>query len=343
MKRYRLKKEISKGIKIAFISILTCLILLEAICFFLYRIDPPETELNQYYFLGKTYNEGDYSIKNSVKLFRENDSVVYNATYILDKYGRRKNIVKSVEHPHLILFGGSYTLGAGLKDDETLAYFLSNRSNFRVYNYGNDTFGTSNMLYILESRNLSKEIENKTGIALYIFIPHHIRRNIMDLEIYNTWGQDNPYYHLTEQNKLEWMEFEEAEPLRSFFYKIFWKSNIRKYFDLDLPRRIREEHIFKTYKIIERSREEYLSEFDGKFYVVIHPIIYGQSKNYLKLIYLLEKNNISVINPRLENIDYSKPLGPENYSDYVIIGEFHPNKRMNDELSTMILNKIGYT
>jgi hypothetical protein len=77
---------------------------------------------------------GFYPEKNKVveKTRYINGEIVYNVTYSIDRYSRRATPSSGTKH--LILFGGSYTFGTGLEDDEVLSSFLSD-GDYSVYNY----------------------------------------------------------------------------------------------------------------------------------------------------------------------------------------------------------------
>ncbi len=268
-------------------------------------------------------------IQNVLKMY-DNGSIIYNVTYSIDEFGRRKNEHK--EGPPLILFGGSFVFGAGLEDNETLNYYLTNFTKFDVYNYGLGGYGTHQMLTQLEQQNFTKEINKTGGKAIYIFIPDHIRRTIGDMYWSYRYQWKQPYYKLNKNNELQRKgSFKTGRPITTKIYKTLRKSNIIKYYNINLPPK-RKTHTYLTYKIIEKSKEIYEEKFNGTFYVLIHPLI-TEKKESKELKKLLTENNINILEYNLPTKNY--------YEEYRISGDGHPNAKLNKKLAQKIAKTIN--
>lgn len=264
---------------------------------------------------------------SKVLKFYNNGTLIYNVTYTLDEFGRRKSEEKA-NKPHLILFGGSATFGGGLEDNETLSYFLSELTDYAVYNYGVSGYGTQHMLANLERDDFSREIPAKEGVAIYVYIDHHIRRVIGDMKVSGyDWGIEMPYYYLDKNNQIiRDGFFTTGRPVITRIYRILSKSIFFKYINLPTANK---KHVYLTFKIIEKSRDIYKSKFNGTFYVLIHPESNdGEESKYL--MELLKKNNIGVL---------SYPI--EYGSQYFIPGDGHPNLELNKILAPMIVNDLS--
>lgn len=78
--------------------------------------------------------------------------------------------------PLVVMVGGSFTLGQGLSDDETLAWRLqTRRPDYGIVNYGGPAYGTYQSLLILERLFRS---ERAARIVIYGFIENHEMRNV---------------------------------------------------------------------------------------------------------------------------------------------------------------------
>ncbi len=276
--------------------------------------------------------KGIPNITTNRAIYFSNGTTIYNVTYSIDEFGRRKN--KHTEEPPLILFGGSYTFGEGVEDNETLNYHLTNLTNYDLYNYGLPGTGTQHMLALLEDDNFAEEINKTGGKAIYIFIPNHIRRVIGNLYIHKKWyaGWTFPYYKLDKNLKLERKgNFKTGKPITTTIYQILARSQLIKYYKIDLPKH-KEKHTYLTYKIIEKSKEIYEEKFNGTFYVLIHPIHNDNIKS-LELKELLQENNINILEYNLTHTNIRK--------EYKIKGDGHPNAKSNKELAKNIAESLN--
>jgi hypothetical protein len=251
--------------------------------------------------------------------------VIANVTYSLDKYGRRISPTKENKSP-LLLFGGSFVFGHRLADNETIGYFLSKYTDYRVYNYGFQGYGTQHMLSDLERDDFQSEIENKKGLAIYFFISHHVRRVIGDMKVYNEWGYDMPFYYINDKCDVDRKgSFTTGRKFISTLYSVLGKSSLFKYFNINLPP-YTKKHDYLTFKIIEKSKKLYEEKFDGDFYVFFYP----NNKNPY-IIKLLNKNNISYIS--LEE-DLEEKYGSKDY----YLEDGHPTSILNELIASYISN-----
>lgn len=83
--------------------------------------------------------------------------------FSFDQYTSRKTPSVSPDDALISLYGGSYTLGAEVNDDQTWQYYLEQTSGEKVMNYGVGGFGTDQAIFKLE-RNLERGL--KTSIIV---------------------------------------------------------------------------------------------------------------------------------------------------------------------------------
>ena len=127
---------------------------------------------------------------------RVNNDTIYNVTYTFDTNALR--VTKSSNEKaskNLLFFGGSYTFGEGVSDNENWPYFtgLSSKQKFTIYNFGFQGYGPHQMLSRIENTKLESIIDtSKESIVIYSFITDHIRRSAG----FASWDYHGPKYTL---------------------------------------------------------------------------------------------------------------------------------------------------
>jgi hypothetical protein len=200
----------------------------------------------------------------------------YQATYTTDAYHRRITPVNHREQRRnfLLFFGCSMTFGLGVNDNETMPFYAAlYASHYQPYNYGVSGYGPNYMLAQLQRGELTKEIPEHQGIAIYTFIDDHIDRAIGEMRHYNNWEQHAPFYTLDADDRLVRKgDFTSGRPLVSFLYWVMGKSQILQYFNITFPPSIREEHIRLTARMIVEARTAFHQQFpSAEFYVLLYP------------------------------------------------------------------------
>jgi len=218
------------------------------------------------------------------------ETLIYQATYTTDAYHRRLTPIAPLEQRHkfLLFLGCSMTFGLGVNDDETMPFYVAQHaSHYRPYNYGVSAYGPHNMLAQLQQRDLTKEIHENAGIAIYTFIDHHIDRAIGTMRVYNQWAQHEPFYTLDADDRLVRKgDFSSGRPLLSFLYWVLGKSQLLQHYNITFPVSMRAEHFRLTARIIAEARTALHRQFPkAEFYVLFYP---GVSRGLDLIPYLTE-------------------------------------------------------
>lgn len=160
-------KKVLKIILINFILLLLVAFIFEII-FYLYSL----YEYNRYYdswHFEKDKNDLTYNI--NLEYFNDN--------FFIDEF--RKPSGLPFKKKPILLFGCSFTQGAGLKDNETFSYKLSEYTKRPVYNRGYVGGGIQHSIIQAEGNDLYKEVKNPEYIIFlynsYLHIPriyHHV-------------------------------------------------------------------------------------------------------------------------------------------------------------------------
>ena len=264
---------------------------------------------------------------------------IFQYTFKTDQYGRRTvddNYKYSKTKPHLILFGGSNTWGGGLNDEETLQYFLGKKiPGYNLYNYAVEGYGPQHVLALLEKEDISSQVDSDRGIAVYVLIHHHVLRAIGSTHSF--WIFSSPYYNLDENGLHRKGSFESGRPFITGIYKTFLLckkfSNALKLLNADIPLKVTEKHIRLTAEIITEAKKKYEQKFNGRFYVLMHPLSVSlpnmSLEHFENLIHLLEENGITVLRYPVEIKD-----------SYFISNDTHPTGEFNKILANKLADSI---
>ena len=130
------------------------------------------------------------------------DRIVYQVTYTIGPDRLRVTPGEdSARDSTVLFFGGSFTFGEGVEDNQTTPYYFHEATNYRnrVLNFGFHGYGTHQMLRALELGLPDPLIEKDVAQAIYSMVPTHLERNAGE----STWGFWDPEYRLTPEGRLQ--------------------------------------------------------------------------------------------------------------------------------------------
>ncbi len=274
------------------------------------------------------------SVWHDVKIV--GDQTIFDTYYTVDSLNRR--VVpgyNSEKGKYAVFFGCSICYGFGLKDDQTIPYYVQqNTGDYNSYNYSYTGWGCHHMLARMEHKNIAQEVKEKEGVGVYIFLWSHIRRAIADMRIYTGWGHTMPYYYLENGEIKRDGNFKTGRPFLSKIYELLGRSFIVQYFQLNFPNSTNETHMNLAAEIIKKAKETYVQQFgNDKFYVVVHPSVWTEftDENNETFKAILKEKGINVL-------DYSKKIPLDN--DHIIVGDGHPNEVSNEKFAKMLVNDL---
>ena len=236
------------------------------------------------------------------------EETLYDVVYTIDEHQRRVTPLDSPEtrSRFILFFGGSFTFGEGLNDDETLPYYVGRLApDYQPYNYGLSGYGPQQMLAKLQSDELTAEIPQTEGIAIFTFIDAHVERAIGSMYVYNAWGDEMPYYHLDWGGNLTRQgNFKTGRPLRSTLFETLEQSEMATYFQLNIPPRLSSRHYAHAVRIIAEARDTFQAKYrSDDFYVVIYP----DEGDYFEDM----EPHLQAANLKILNYDEALKLDPE--------------------------------
>ncbi|MCC6487772.1 MAG: hypothetical protein IT364_09750 [Candidatus Hydrogenedentes bacterium] len=285
-----------------------CLALLALVEHGFYYVNARAKDPEVYY-----YSNGDlhgYDPYLGYKPFPDHESMVTltwngervsSVTYTFDRYGRR--VVPGGEPDaartkSILVFGCSFVQGSGVENDETLpAQIAAEAPSYAVYNYGYGGYGTQHMLAQLEKPALPEELEAPADIALYVFIPAHIRRCYGSMTVMNRWGSYFPCYGVHGDSVLREGNFREAQPWRLWWFRVLGHEQIMKRYNMDVPLRITDAQVRYTAALIVAARNRFKDRFGSdRFQVVIWPRHPRDETPGTRIIPFLQAEGVHVLN-----------------------------------------------
>jgi len=264
---------------------------------------------------------------------------IYHPVYSIDGYSRRITPVENreIRNKYVLFFGCSFVFGEGLNDDQTLPYYFSqNAPGYMPYNYGFIGYGTQHMLARLSDDDTRKQVPEKQGILIYLFIDDHVCRAAGTLRV-RSWAKGPLLYYMDKDGNIT--KNPGSGTRNTFWVSVFDTMNKsqtisyieRKYPSLDIPP-IGDREIYLAFRIIEESRNNYRKDFNNDaFYVVFFP----GSKYSSSLIPYLNKAGIKYF-------DYSSLLDYFHNDRYWVSPlDYHPGPRINSVLAKTLAKDLN--
>ena len=210
---------------------------------------------------------------------------IFNVLYETDNEARRATPVDSVRprSQFILFFGDSYTFGWGLRQRQTLPYYVGELAReYQPYNYGVSGWGPTQMLDILKTRDLGREVKQKEGYAVFFLIDDHVGRVIGANFISADWGSHLSHYVL-DRSGLPRREgnFATGRPFTTLFYKLLGWSQVVQYFSLELPTHYSDADYRLTAEIIAQSKKILETKFKLDGFFVILSVYAGDANERL--------------------------------------------------------------
>jgi hypothetical protein len=267
---------------------------------------------------------------------KQGDNVIYDVIYSIDAYSRRITPADNLEQRDrfILFFGDSFVFGEGVNDDETLPFYVSQMApRYKVYNYGFSGYGPQEMLAKLQSDDLAHEVTETQGLLVYVFIDAHVERAIGSMYVYNSWGEQMPYYTLNWQGELVRQgNFTTGRPLLSGLFWFLGQSEIAKYYRVNIPAKLTSSHYGLTARIIAEARNTFQAKYNhDDFYVVI----YSDEGDYFEdMLPYFEQFGLKILN-------YDERLKLNSDEGLAIAGDGHPTGKAHRIVAGWIVTDLG--
>jgi hypothetical protein len=259
----------------------------------------------------------------------------YRVTYTTNEYGRR--IVpraNSKDRSRFIaLFGCSMTFGVGIEDDETLAAHLAKLApDCMPYNFAYQGYGTQHLLLTMQEP-IENEIEQKSGVGIYVYFIDQTRRLIGRPHILAAWGADFPAYRLENGKLVLTGSFAATRPWWVASCRLAEKSRavrlLRKFLPDYTP-----YNLELTARVIAEARDLFQKKFPGSPFYVAIPYCWPDVRQHDPIIPYLDKYNIPVLRGDLAR-DPEEPVPP------LLADAYHPSSLGNQKMAQFLVNRLN--
>lgn len=206
----------------------------------------------------------DFNVRASKKTLSE---VIYDVQYTINSNAIRRTSNKTAPgKPSVLFYGGSFTFGEGVEDQETLPAYFQEYMNgeMQAFNMGFHGYGPHQMLASLE-HSLEKDIiaENPPEYIIYQAIPGHVAR----CQGFNFWDYGGPKYILDANNNAQY-----SGPFHGTFsrYALSFLSRsklLQKWFARE--REITPEHLQLYTAVVAKSAQLFKERYGGQFLVIL--------------------------------------------------------------------------
>ena len=307
--------------KIAKIVLVNTGAVILALIFFQCHINKTQTTV-----FGKASYSKNFFLKDSLLGYRlnkgrmksekiMNNLLVYATDYSINNQGFRVT-PESTKKYSFLFFGGSYTFGEGVKDDESLPYLVSAKSGYKAYNFGVNGYGPHQMLRAVESGMVENIVNRLPRIAIYQSADFHLERSIGCA----VWENFGPRYEISRNSQIV---------SKGNFNQFI--CSFRRAVNYIMPKHYDNYSIQLFTGIVKETERKLKLLYPGiEFHIIIYDVFQGP--NHLKYMEALKKSGIEVhkISEIIPGLKYNDP-------NYFYL-DSHPKPRLNRELSDYIIS-----
>jgi hypothetical protein len=267
------------------------------------------------------------------------NTVLYDVSYTIGSNGLR--ISPPDNGPHLkgsvLFFGGSFTYGEGLSDNQTMPYRVGvhTQGEYRTYNFGFHAYGPNQMLAALEQGIVEQAVKSRPTHAFYQCIPDHVHR-VAGLHVI----RHVPRYRLMTDGSVKREGFFDDEDFRPglILAKLqleLSKSNVSKLIRKRV-RSVKNSDIDLFLAIVKGSEQVISKKFPGcQFHVILWSSQSGLG-TYRKIL-----EGLRVAGLQVHLVDDILPDYTTNPHQYEISKyDRHPNALANDMIAEYIAKRI---
>ncbi len=218
---------------------------------------------------------------------RYGKQVIYDLTYSTDSLSRRVVVDSSsgAGSMHAVFAGGSFVFGDAVSDWETLpSQFAALTDDYVVYNYGCTGYGAQQMYAKLTSGSLGEEVAETSGIMLYCMHPDHIDRAVGSFRTLG-WGKTFPRFVLEGDSLTLRGSFAVSQNTRVRVFDLIRRSPTARRIAMAADARSKQSRGDElTVALVRESAEQYLSQFEGRFYVCLWPNRDPRSRGFVRKV-----------------------------------------------------------
>ena len=237
--------------------------------------------------------------------------------------------------PCALFFGGSFTFGTGVEDDEALPYVAGvlSEGKYRIYNFGYRGYGPHQMLAALESGLVDSIIDCIPKVVIYQGLVGHVMRSA-GLSVWDTHG---PRYVLADTGEaVRHGNFDDSDsPLYGFLQGNLKKSlavmtlGYNRYTDYKLNLMV---------AILDKSRNLVAERYpDSEFHVIFWD---GCATKEPESVGRILTDKFARKDFQLHQVSQIVEDICAKRDDYMIKGDGHPNKFVHDKIARYVAKEM---
>jgi hypothetical protein len=256
------------------------------------------------------------------------DALIHDVTYSTDSRGLRVGPDPVPDNVDCVLvFGGSYTFGAGVEDSEAMPFQVERKSGRRTLNFGVNGYGPHHMLATLESGRVAEIVDCEPRHAIFQGINDHVAR----VTGKRSWDKQSPRYVLSDDGSPRFTgNFDDTPSEDMTLEGQLRKSHVyRRIFGAD-PR-ITEADVRLYIAIIRAAQQRLIEVYPG---LSFHVIQWG-TKHHEALVDLertgIDLHYIDEILPGYDDDEVSFKLSPH---------DGHPSAASHERIADYVATRM---
>lgn len=258
---------------------------------------------------------------------------IFDVRYTIDNGYRRVSPHSDDTNPEreILFFGGSFVFGHGVADDETLPDYVAQQwPNTRVVNYGFPGHGPQHMLERIDDVEAEVDFKAAETVAVYVFIPDHVRRAVGSMRIAAGWGRNFPDYRIDPNGVVSKAGvFSDRRGLLPMTHRLLRYEQFLAYRGVDLPLLVGSTHFEFTATLVEESRRRLNALKSTRFLVLLYPPHPTFEFPTIRLAPHLDTRGIEYCE-LASAIDATKP-------DMLIPHDLHPSAEANRKIAEAVM------
>ncbi|MEZ4902770.1 MAG: hypothetical protein R2822_13950 [Spirosomataceae bacterium] len=206
----------------------------------------------------------------------------------VDSFSRRitpfADTIQPARTQYALFLGCSFTYGDAVRDNETIPYYFQKENGaYQAYNYAFFGYSPRHALARFQHEDLTKQVPQKDGFAVYTYIEDHVNRAIPSVGWIGMY--DGFFPDINESTMQTTGVYRFNHPLKYRFGMMAYQSKVRQHFAMDFPFAYRPKDYELTANLIKATQEEYKKQFkNDRFYVIIYPDLLKKDSPMLGLL-----------------------------------------------------------
>ena len=262
------------------------------------------------------------------------DEPIFDVVYTINEAGLRASPPSAEARESILFFGGSFTFGTGVNDDETMPHRVgvATKGKYRVFNFGYAGYGPHQMLAAIEGGLVDEVVSEPPKYVIYQAIPHHVERaaGLTD------WDHNGPRYQIEHGTVIQAGRFSDGGQgvMRNATLKLRRSLLFDRIYTSIQGSQERESEIQLFGAIVERARATIKRKFPT---CEFHTVFWGShdDERSRAIQTELQRRNIPV-----HCIDEIIPEISESRDQFFLKYDGHPKPKAHSRVAQYVTDRI---